>query len=136
LRCLCQVRKFSIHVRVLGVLILPISLRFFNSILELFQLCGIFCFSCHWETFRGCLNLIQINLFISNLTKIRSVSCFPLLTCHSIGDLWKPQYGLHASDAMLPSNENDDWETIKILLKCIPYYEQSEWPKRFVVWFP
>lgn len=64
-----------------------------------------------------------------------SLSCFPLLTCHSVGDLWKPQYGSHASDAMLPSNENDDWETMKILLKCIPYYEQSERPKRFVVWF-
>ena len=48
LKCLCQVRKVSGHVSVLGISIFPLSLRIFDCILELFRQCGIL------ELFRQC----------------------------------------------------------------------------------
>ena len=35
----------------------------------------------------------------------------------------------------VPSNENGDWETMKVLLNCFAYYEQSDWLKNVITIF-
>jgi hypothetical protein len=37
------------------------------------------------------------NTIFTNLIKIRSLTCHPLMMCHDVGDLRKSNYGSHAS---------------------------------------
>ena len=59
---------------------------------------------------------------ITNLIKTRIVTRSPLLR--------KPHYMSHVSDPTLPSNENGDYDTMKVLLHCFACYEQSDWSKK------
>jgi hypothetical protein len=57
----------------------------------------------------------------SNLIKIRSLSCFPLLICHDMGDLKKPHYGPHVSDLMswiYNDIINHIFRPIRLLVAC------------------
>jgi len=45
----------------------------------------------------------------------------------------KSHYGSHASNPMLPSNENGDYENMKALkLNCFVYYKQSDWSENAI----
>ena len=55
------------------------------------------------------------------LTIIRSLTCFPLLICHCVGDLSKHQYRLHVSDPM--------YNTMKIDVNKILFYMHN-WLKK------
>ena len=51
------------------------------------------------------------------------------------GDLRKPHYWSHAIDLYVPSNENGDCETMKVLLNFFACYKQSEWSYRVIAVF-
>jgi len=57
---------------------------------------------------------------------------------HGVGEVWNPHYWSHAiaSDHnYVPSNDNGDCETIKVLLNCFLCYEQSDWLEKVITIF-
>ena len=79
--------------------------------------------------FAGKHNRFILAWYISNLIKIRSLTCSPWLICRGVGVLKKAHDGSDASDPYISVNENGDCGNMKVLLNCFACHKQSDRPK-------
>jgi hypothetical protein len=87
----------------------------------------------HIQTFFDTLYILYC-LRNCNFIKIISLTCSPLLICRvMIGDLMKSPLRVKCEWQYIRANENGDCETMKILLICFEWYEQSDWMKNIFI---
>jgi len=58
--------------------------------------------------------------------------------CHGACEVWNPHYWSHAiagDHSYVPSNDNGDCESMKVLLNCFSCYEQSDWLEKVITIF-